>query len=80
MVWESFPDDAVSSYGIYYRQFDANAFPLTGDVQANRSARRFAFAGDQVNPSIAMDADGDFVISWDGNGAPPTQLNPNTLT
>ena len=33
-----------------------------------------------MNPSIAMDADGDFVISWDGNGATPNQLNPSPAT
>ena len=34
------------------------------------------FAGDQVNPSIAIDADGDYSIVWDGNGAQPHPLYP----
>ncbi|MCC6124849.1 MAG: hypothetical protein IT426_07805 [Pirellulales bacterium] len=32
------------------------------------------YAGSQVNPSIAMDIDGDFVIAWDGNGAQPNRV------
>ena len=39
------------------------------------------FAGNQVNPSVAMDASGDYVIAWDGNGATPNPLDPaNPLT
>lgn len=50
-----------------------------GSAQTNAAYARFA--GNQVNPTIAMDADGDFVISWDGNGAAPSQLDPaNPLT
>ena len=38
------------------------------------------WAGDQVNPSIAMDADGDYTIVWDGNGADSDPLDPTDLS
>ena len=34
------------------------------------------FAYDQVNPAIAMDADGDYAIVWDGQGAQPNATDP----
>ena len=34
------------------------------------------FAGDQVNPAITMDADGDYYIVWNGNGATADALDP----
>jgi len=36
------------------------------------------FSGDQVNPAIAMDADGDFTLLWDGNGAEPHPTMPSS--
>jgi len=80
--------DTPDSYGIYYRRFDALGTPLTEGVQqanlvvsadedavlAETATQQFAF--DQVNPTIAMDADGDFAIFWNGNGAQPDQYEP----
>jgi len=64
--------------------------PLTvGDQQANLTITTVAgstgldplrnsdiFAGNQVNPSIGVDADGDFTIAWNGQGAEPHPLDP----
>ena len=72
-------DDWPDSYGIYFRQFTSNGSPMTyfnanmvntlaGGVDPN-----FAFA--QVNPSIAIDADGDLAVVWNGNGAEPREFN-----
>ena len=35
------------------------------------------FVGQQVNPSVAMDADGDFAIVWNGQGGEPDRVYPN---
>ena len=37
------------------------------------------FAGNQVNPSIAMDADGDYAITWDGPGATANPFDPEDI-
>ncbi len=34
-----------------------------------------ALGGNQVNPSVAMDADGDYSLVWNGNGAQPHALD-----
>ena len=72
--------DLPDSYGIYYRVFDADGTAadrggLPGQPGCHHRrgayslAQSDAYAGDQLNPSVAMDADGDYVITWDGNGA-----------
>jgi hypothetical protein len=43
-------------------------------------AQSAPYAGSQVNPTIAMDVDGDYVIAWDGNGAQPNPANQSDLT
>ena len=86
----------ADSYGIYYRSFDATGNAVGTDQQANlvvtepdqsdtvdipRSS--YAFEGDQVNPSIAMDGNGNFTIVWDGNGAEPNptdQIDPDLIS
>ena len=81
--------DQAESYGIYYNRFSWTGF-LTGPSvqQANlvitvpnepdseRIESSAAFDMSQVNPSIAIDADGDFSIVWNGNGAEPDPLEP----
>ncbi|MEN6459328.1 MAG: hypothetical protein ABFC63_10400 [Thermoguttaceae bacterium] len=75
-------DDKPDSAGIYYRVFNANGTAQTSvDCQANQvvttydenqpysQAESDAYAGDQTNPSVSIDADGDFTITWDGNGS-----------
>jgi len=79
-------NDLPDSYGIYYRRFDALGNPLTDEIQQANTVitddedgtRREAssyFKDDQVNPTIAVDADGDFAIFWNGNGGQPDPLN-----
>lgn len=85
VVWESFQDNELSdvdgpeSFGIYWRRFaltpeaENGATPASpDDNQANivftNSSTPFSFSHD-VHPSVAMDADGDFVISFEGSGA-----------
>ena len=45
--------------GIYARRYSADGTPASGEFQVNT-----ATGANQRYPSIAMDADGDFAISW----------------
>lgn len=75
-----------SSYGVYFRQFRPDGTPVKSeDQQANLTITDNRpnisyptpwnnidkFALDQVNASVAVDADGDFAVAWNGNGAEP---------
>ncbi len=65
-------DDFADSWGIYFRQFHADGTAVTTDnVHANmvRTGDNVYFGGDQTNGAIAMDADGDIAVVWDGNGS-----------
>jgi hypothetical protein len=88
------PVDVVNSWGIYYRRFNPNGTPdMPSDSQANLTITALApppdpfyslqqsapFAGAQVNSSISMDANGNYVIVWDGNGATPDPLSPQVI-
>ena len=65
VVWESYSEDG-SGYGIYARRFNAAGVPQGAGFRVNTVT-----TGQQLRPSVAMDADGDFVMAWqsgDGNG------------
>ncbi|MGQ9575477.1 MAG: hypothetical protein ACUVUC_09175 [Thermoguttaceae bacterium] len=81
--------DGPDSYGIYFRRFNPDGTEdMTADHQANLvitapqgtvpdptiNNDHFVFA--QVNPSIAADADGDYAVVWNGNGAEPNPIDP----
>lgn len=67
MVWE---DDAceggANGSGIYYQSYDViNGVDSTsGPTHVNTTT-----TGDQNNPAIAMDHEGNMVIAWEGNGS-----------
>ncbi len=69
IVWESYTG---TDYDVFYQQFDATG-AATGSDQVNMAQ----FTGQQVNPSVGIDADGDFSIVFNGNGAEPDPLDPN---
>jgi len=59
VAWGSDEGDGATS-AIRARRFDANGTPLGGEIAVN------AFTtGPQFNPSVAVHADGAFVVSWD---------------
>jgi len=62
VVWSSYSQDG-SSNGIFGRRFDPNCNPLGQEFQINTTT-----SGNQTEPSIAMNADGDFVVAWHGPG------------
>ena len=62
VVWNSYLQDG-SSNGIYGRCFDSNCSPLSDEFQINTTT-----SGNQKEPSVAMDAGGNFVVVWHGPG------------
>ena len=59
ITWESDPNIANSNFDIYARRYNANGSPAGVAFQVNT-----ATDGNQSASSIALDADGDFVITW----------------
>ena len=65
VTWASQNQDG-SGWGIYARQFDANGTPMGSEFRVNTTT-----AGDQTEPSVAVDLGGNFTIVWtspDANG------------
>jgi Ca2+-binding RTX toxin-like protein len=65
--WQSLDQDG-SGYGIYAQRYNS-----AGVAQGNEFKVNTTTSKSQLNPTIAMDSDGDFVISWqslsqDGSG------------
>ncbi len=62
----NFDPNAATSTGVYTRLFDGNNNPLTPEIQVNTYT-----IGNQSDGTIAMDADGDFVVVWASDGQDP---------
>jgi hypothetical protein len=59
VVWESEGVDG-SGYGIVARRFASSGAPLSSEFVVNVTT-----AGNQVEPRVAMEQDGDFVVAWE---------------
>jgi len=57
VVWQSLDD---SGYGIFGQRFTSAGAPAGPEFQVNS-----AFTFDQLDASVSLDADGDFVVVWD---------------
>jgi hypothetical protein len=62
VAWESGGQDG-SAEGVFAQRFDAAGNPAGGEFQVNSFT-----TADQSSPSVAMDADGDFVVAWQSDG------------
>jgi hypothetical protein len=60
VVWSSYLQDS-SSNGIFGQRFKADGSPIGGEFQVNTTT-----SGNQTEPSVAMDAAGNFVVVWQG--------------
>jgi hypothetical protein len=58
ITWES-PGQDGSGDGVYAQRFDSTGTKVGGEFRVNVST-----SGDQGQPDVALDADGDFVIVW----------------
>ena len=61
IAWSSDLQDPDNSTGIYAQRFDNAGVKRGGEFRVNTYT-----VGDQFEPSAAMDADGDFVVTWHG--------------
>jgi hypothetical protein len=66
VVWQSYNQDG-SLFGVYAQRYNSNGTPQGSEFRVNTWT-----TGNQRNPSVAMDSDGDFVVAWqsdnqDGN-------------
>jgi hypothetical protein len=66
VVWQSErqddPGGSSYSYGIFARVFHGSGAPLTGEIPVNTYT-----TGSQVNPSVAVDRDGSFMVVWEAD-------------
>jgi hypothetical protein len=63
VAWESDGQDGVSSLGVFARRYDAAGTPLATPFQVNAYT-----SGPQLEPTIGVEDDGDFVVAWRGTG------------
>jgi hypothetical protein len=65
VIWQSFQDG--SSNGIYAQRYDNTGAPQGAEFRVNTYTTSM-----QINAAVAMDSDGDFVVTWqspqDGDG------------
>ncbi|MBI1345433.1 hypothetical protein GC163_04010 [bacterium] len=62
VTWASFAQDG-NGYGIFAQRYDAAGVAQGSEFQVNTYT-----TGTQIYSAVAMDADGDFVITWSSNG------------
>jgi hypothetical protein len=62
VVWAAQDQDG-SGWNVYAQRYSATGTPLGGPVEVNTTT-----AGDQLYPSVAMNAGGAFVVTWSSNG------------
>jgi len=62
VAWQSYGQDG-SGYGIY-----AQCYTAAGAAVGDEFSRQTLTTDDQRSPSVAMDADGDFVVAWTSSG------------
>jgi hypothetical protein len=60
VAWESLNQDG-SSWGIFAQRYDASGAAQGAEFQVNTVTQN-----QQRAPSVSMDADGDFVVAWQG--------------
>lgn len=68
VVWQSNNQDQDSDgYGVYARRYSSSGNPNQNQILVNETTR-----GDQIDPAVAIDANGNFTVVWasedQGNG------------
>ncbi len=63
ITWASKNQDG-NGWGVYARRFDSNGVAVGNEFQVNTTT-----AGDQLDPSVAVDLVGNFTIVWTGSDA-----------
>ena len=65
IVWDGDPNKA-SDDDVHARIFDPNATPLADEFMVNITQ-----SGAQVNPRVALDGQGNFIVVWEGPSVDP---------
>jgi Ca2+-binding RTX toxin-like protein len=60
ITWQSYLQDG-SVFGVYAQRYNRTGVAQGGEFRANTFT-----SGTQSNPTVSLDADGDFVVVWDG--------------
>jgi hypothetical protein len=60
VTWSSNGQDG-SGYGVFARRFSSAAAPLAPELQVNTTT-----AGNQTDPSVDTEPEGDFIVTWTG--------------
>jgi hypothetical protein len=60
VVWPSY---GGGSYGVFGQRYDAAGTPVGGEFLVNTYT-----TGDQTSPAVGVDAVGNFVVVWEGDG------------
>jgi hypothetical protein len=60
IAWQSRDQDGSGS-GVYAQRYGAAGLPRGSEFRVNTTTQ-----GEQAQPDVAMDADGDFLVAWDG--------------
>ena len=72
VAWTSYNQDGNLG-GVYARRYNTAGGALTGELPVNATT-----TGNQTLGGVAMDADGDFVVAWQG-GVPSNSANPSDV-
>ena len=75
VVWQDgyhpFENSGASIHG---QRYDANGSAVGTQFRVNTVT-----TGDQLNPSVAVDADGDFVVVWESNGSSGSDTDSTSI-
>ncbi|MEZ0372258.1 MAG: fibronectin type III domain-containing protein [Candidatus Sericytochromatia bacterium] len=62
IAWQSYSQEGPN-YGVYARHFTSNGIEVGSEFKVNTYS-----SSSQLSPAVAIDSDGDFVITWMGKG------------
>ena len=62
VAWQSYGQEG-SDYGVYAQRYDASGAAVGSEFRVNTIT-----SNTQAAPSVAVDADGDFVVAWASSG------------
>jgi hypothetical protein len=63
IAWTGAGQDSGATDGIYFRQYDSSGTAISPETLVNRT-----IAGNQSDPSLAINDSGAMVVAWSGNG------------
>jgi hypothetical protein len=74
IAWTSDETGSTTDLEIYLQRFDSDFTAQGSEIRVNTTTDQNQFA-----PTVAMRSDGEFVVTWEGNGAEPNQADTNGI-